>query len=632
MTGNILGPGALGAPEAPAEEAAPPAALPRSPAAAARRRAGALVEGRAGRATLVVLLLLVCALQLRGVLRSAYSNDDVANSQLPMVMRLQGQGIWAAWRDQTRFWRDVHGRFFPLSGLETILVFTWLSTRAAYKVFQVVAAVAALGVFVLFVRRFTGELWAALVAGLVAVAAMQVRAWNDPWLQYNAQQPTALVLVLAAFGGFVAFARTGRWRWLAAAVVPWAVVLMVYETTWAFVLLFPLLAWGGAAPRRRRVVGLALMAVPILVLGAYVASLRGAADDTTASYTTSLSPGRVAPALVDQLTATLPLSYSALGPAPAERPWSADALRPDAVDLLVVAATVALVAVALPRVGALDRVTRWQLAGMGLALWVLPAGVVATTVRWQDELVRGLGYVSVYVQTFGLALVVVALVAAWRARRRRFSTPVVVVLAVAMAAALVATEHTTQRSVDALQSLRWDREVLADAVRHGLLQPVQPGEGVLSLRLQGFTNQAFVDWYGGPGAPVSFDPPPGCRPLAEACLTAGGFAWAMTPEYGAGPHSGHVLLAPLDGVVTEGTDQTVVGSELRAYVRVPTTHDGRDGPPALEVRTAPGVGDPLVARRAQPGEVRVDAVGSDWWLLTITPASGVIDAAHLELP
>ena len=61
--------------------------------------------------------------------RIAQSNDDVANSQIPMHLRLTGQGVWAYWGDQTDFWREVHGRFFPLSGLETILVLTGVTTR-----------------------------------------------------------------------------------------------------------------------------------------------------------------------------------------------------------------------------------------------------------------------------------------------------------------------------------------------------------------------------------------------------------------------------------------------------------------------------------------------------------------------
>jgi len=459
-----------------------------------------------------------------------------------------------------------------------------------------------------------------------------VRAWNDPWLQYNGQQATALMLVLAAFLAFLAFARGGSRAWVAVALVPWTAVLMLYETTWAFLVLFPLLALGGAASRRARAVGCAVMALPVLVLGLLLVGWRADASEPTTSYTTRLDPAEVLPTFVEQTTAALPLSYSTFGPAPADRPWTVAALLPDPLDLVVAAGAVVLVVVALPRLRPMHRDVRWQLAGIGAAFWGLPAGVVATTVRWQEELRPGLGYVSVYVQTFGMALVGLAALAWWRGRRRRDpSTPLVVGLAVVAALALVVTQHTTQRAVEALQSLRWDREVLADAIRHGLFAAVDDGEGVLSLRHHGWINPAFVQWYGGPEGPVQFDPPAGCRPLRTDCLLDRGFTWVMTPEYGAGEDHGHVLLVPLAGVgpPAEGGG-TVFGAELRAYVRHPDAGPDRR-PPEVRVRVADAVDGVPAIRAATPDEVEVDAAGDGWWLLRVTPRQGVVDAQFLEL-
>jgi len=596
--------------------------------------AGARRRPRALEVALVVALLAVCALQLRAILASGYSNDDVLNSQIPMEMRLTGRSFLDYWRDQTSYWQQTHGRFFPVSGLETVLVFTTFTSRAAYKAFQVVVAVAALGAFVLFVRQLTGQLWAGLLAGLVAVTGMQVRAWNDPWLQYNGQQPTTLLLVVGAMSAFLAWARSGRVRWLVVALVPWTLTLMLYETTFAFVVLFPVLVLGSARPRRARVAACLVMLAPVVVLGAYVATLRSDADQRTTSYTTDLDPTEVLPALVEQVGAALPLSYSALGPDPAVRPWARDALLPGFADLLVVAGAAAVAAVALARSGPIDRVRRWQLAGLGGALWLLPAGFVAVTVRWQQELEPGLGYVSVYLQTFGMALLAVAAVGWWRARRPApVGRAVIAVAVVLVSLVLVVTQEGNRRAVDALQPLRWDREAFGHAIDDGLLTGVQAGDGILALTLQLWATPAFAHAHGAPPTALQFGGPPGCQPVALACLRDAGFVWAVSPEYGATEDRAQVLFAPIRDVVDSAELQrpVVLTDRLRAWVADPAARRG-EAAPTLEalVRTADASGA-LAVRPAAPDELVVEDVGDGWVLLEVRPAAGLVDAGYLDL-
>jgi len=123
------------------------------------------------------------------------------------------------------------------------------------------------------------------------------------------------------------------------------------------------------------------------------------------AYTINLDPGEVVRTTLRQFVAVLPLGQHWLPGS------SGPTVSLSARAWLLCAALFAVLLVGLCsawRRLAPSGISARMLAAIGLWLWAVPAALVGVTSRWQTELPQGQGYLGVFVQSFGVALVVAA--------------------------------------------------------------------------------------------------------------------------------------------------------------------------------------------------------------------------------
>lgn len=597
------------------------------------------------------------AFVVRPVLDSGYSGDDVVNSMIPMFRAATGTGFWSHVWAHTDGWMDSVGRFFPVSVFETVLVFSILTSRAAYKVFQFAAVLVDVGLFIVLVSRIARDRWVGVLATLVVAATLQFRFFHDAILQFNAQQATVLALFLGSLLCTHEALVRRRWWWLTPALALWSAALLTYETAYFLFPAFAIVALLRAGTRRERLAVGGAFLVPVLVLGAFVAVLRSGVETDAPAYTLDLSPGRVLPTLLDQTSAALPLSAAAASPH--ERiPGVPDSVEPplDAwdpslpVDALVTVALAAAAVVALVRTRPIDRRAAVALICLGGVLWLGPSTVVAATRRWQEELSLGTGYVSVYLGYFGVALVVTGAVliglAALRARgRRRLERVLAGALVAFLGFATQVTADNNDRVVNMYSGLRHMREVFVHAVQRGQFDRLDAGPDVASP-LQDWVDEALVAWYGGPDvvfadsatAPGRLDPceAGGCASkVAVAYLLEHGWALARAGRPEPAPAEAAFAWVQLSRVARtlpagDGTVR-VLTDEIRLYLE--DDRLGRPGGPAVRLTTdwlPSGAPPDAFERRAlRADEITVAAAGDRWRLLVLRPASGSFSAADV---
>lgn len=363
-------------------------------------RVRSLLDGVDRRALMLAMWLLVC--WGAAIAASPMRGDDLLNMNVRASLEDRGLGLMPYLVDQTRAWMDLQGRFFPGSVAWTTLVF-WAfgALSLGYRLVLVAVMVFAVLELVAVVIRTAEGTWLALVAAAAVLGTVQLRVLFDGYGSFAGLLP--LTLGLTCTSVLLALRRRG-WGWGVLGGLAYYAALVTYETVLLFAPAMALLIW--SVTRRWRA------AVPVLtaaaIQGVTVLVLRSRLHTPPApAYTLNLDPAAVLPTFVRQASAALPGSQ-----------WW---MRNDALAVPAVpkaAWLLAAVLVGLPtawgaiRVLGRPRVAArrvWPLFVLGLWIWCASSILVAATVRWQQELPPGQGYLPVTYAMAGVALVLVAL-------------------------------------------------------------------------------------------------------------------------------------------------------------------------------------------------------------------------------
>lgn len=479
--------GGRGAERARAADLVKPTAIDPLQRLMALGRRGIAFVGAPDRAFQLAAVAVVTALilVLAPIVGGAYSADDTWNSQLPARLAADGITGWDYVVRETQGWARSSGRFFPGSIASTTAIFTTLDSRVAYKLFQLFVVLVAVASLTAWIGYLTRNRWNAVLAAALMTTLLQFRFTYDAVQHFNGQQSIIVAGLFTTLLCVLAYVRSGRWVLGVAALVVWSATLVTYESTYLLAPALLVVTFAVSASLRRRVAALTWVAAPTLVLGLLIVWLRSRMTaPPAASYTVSLDPAAVATTWVEQVTAALPLAERVLGD---QQRLSGLALPSSAASwaVLVLVAGVTCVATVRARVTVRSGLV---LGLVGLQFLVVPAALVAITLRWQQEVSPGVGYIAVYLQSFGLAaLGVVAL--GWLARhvqgalRRGRNTwlarsaVAVVALAVGVVAATIAqNNHRVVTATDpalgwmAQQPMSgWSRDLADRALERGLL-------------------------------------------------------------------------------------------------------------------------------------------------------------------
>ncbi|HKU82371.1 MAG TPA: hypothetical protein VJP76_09410, partial [Candidatus Tumulicola sp.] len=152
----------------------------------------------------------------------------------------------------------------------------------------------------------------------------------------------------------------------------------------------------------------------------------------------------------------------------------ADFLRNTPVSPFVLVAALAVAAVALQPAWGTLRVR--AAAALGALLIVLPALPIAVALKYQHELKLGLGYLPVFFQAFGSALLGAAIVVA--VLRRFPARATAVAFAVLIAACVTITQAANVRLVREGNASRMARASLQSELSGGLVAHVHDGEAI----------------------------------------------------------------------------------------------------------------------------------------------------------
>jgi hypothetical protein len=341
-----------------------------------------------------------------------YYGDDIFNSYINGAIASAHAPFWTFFQDLNANWMRA-GRFFPGALIESYGLFHILPELAPYKAFQILITLLNVVTFYFVLRELRMSRAASLMAVVVLVASFQIRAYHDGLLGFSGNIEFITEVALIGTLGLLIFARSGNRWWYAAAIAIYAAGLVTYEATYLYWIIFVAVLLL-RLPVRRALVAAApfvLMSAATILAQLYVKS--SAHTQADADYNLRFNLGDLTRTFFEQAIAAVPTSYLVIDPANLYgHGFALFAHVPVWIGIAIfalVTGTVWMLSGAFDRAAVPDKRTILTLVITGLVLWLTPALLVASSARYQRELTFGLGHVPVYIEYFGVTLLIIAI-------------------------------------------------------------------------------------------------------------------------------------------------------------------------------------------------------------------------------
>jgi hypothetical protein len=449
----------------------------------------------------IITLSVSAILALGALLSTPFWNDDQPNSMRASALDFLGEKpMEYVWR-MAMEWRRIEGRFFPVSSIENVYTFIWLSDRYSFKVVQLGSVIAVSWALGLLVYLLTRERSLALCASLLLTAIIQVRMWFDPVIGFGLLlQSVAFKFLIVFCISLVLLRIKSPWRfsflWLTALTI-WLSAVFQYEITvfvWPVMALCILLSRD--VPLTRRLLVVSLSAIPSLVALIVAAVLRSNVAPTE-SYQISLSGFGFWRTLGQQVLAGIPLNTTVFLGHPI---WNEKSF------LVFTVFSVAMFVFLIQWTRSTQFVqtdAKRVLLMFGFGLSVVPAVPVAISKKWQGQLSWGHGYLPVFLQYLGVSILVLCLVIFLTESSRRLSRRVQNLTVVFIALTLGAVAGIHSAGLDDVSNrtrpFAWQRELFEDSVRSQFFEVIEKDATILSLSYShnSWFNPWYYQWLGG---------------------------------------------------------------------------------------------------------------------------------------
>lgn len=433
---------------------------------------------------------------------SALQGDDIPNSMRSAVLSYFSQSRWSAIEQSVSQWLKNEGRFFPISAIENVYLFSTIHSVALYKVVQWLTAVTVIAVVAWLATSIIGARRTLPVVLLAIGAGMQTRNWYDPTFGFGLLlQSTLLKVVVAAILLHRVVTRKSSGFVLTGSVILWTLALLQYEVVITLLPIFAIVAFVALDVNRIKnllyVIPHSVVAITFLIMSQI---MRGGRTPAPA-YTTNTNLRIFGPTYLKQVSGGVPFSQHFWGSSTEN--FFGSIYRPEVIIVLVIVVVVMTMVSPGLASSSFDYAKVIGLFLIGLNMALGPGLPTAMSQRWQSELSWGYGYLPVYFQYFGVGLVLFsAIVLAFSIGRKHphLGRLTVAGLMSILVLSLASNMQNMRSNVAAQAGQKNGRELYESAVRNGMLNGIPDGSIIYSAEADpnSWINEYFTAWLGGP--------------------------------------------------------------------------------------------------------------------------------------
>ena len=353
-------------------------------------------------------ILVVLTLSL--ILKSGLYSDDIHDFQ---VRRSMGplsvtQMIHVTHHDIVDFRRTL-GRDTPVVYIEETLIFWLANSVLTYKIFILLINILAVYLFTRLLRSFEMDDWIPFALLIFCATEQFYINYHDAFTSLHAMYPFLTALIFSAIISFVSFLKKGSMVAYSGTLLIVTTIIFFCEVGFViYPILFLLLIFD-----KRPILKRVLLFLPfLLLLGAYTFNfiwVRQHADNIYSGVTLNFDRHKMVQTFLIQVFAAIPGSHF-IGM------YAIPQYLLDQLKLIYPLALICLVSfigllisyrnIPLVKLGSRKSLL---ITGIGLLLLLLPASILMGTVKYQNELEYGKGYLPVYIQNFGFVLLIITL-------------------------------------------------------------------------------------------------------------------------------------------------------------------------------------------------------------------------------
>jgi len=424
-----------------------------------------------------------------------YNGDDMINCTTPGVLRYEGISIWQLTFRLLKNWIDV-GRLYPLA-FYVYSLFNVFSTLFAYRTFLIILNLIVISSFGILTYKISKSVQTASMAILLMTVIIQFRVYHDPVLAFHGMlQFVALYLIWAIFLQIHALEKRKVLPLIISSCL-YAFCILTYEISYSFIVIFIITAviYGRGKMRFLAAMPHYIVTVIILVITFY---LRFHSPNAYAGTSFSMDFAKIIKTYTNQTSAGFPLSYWILSKPPYLF-YSCKKIIEN-ITMWDIFLTSALFGILLGCFWLLPRKGHTlYLFIYGLLLTLLPSTIISLSERYQQELSIGIGYLPVYVQYFGVALLIAGIIQLilLRIKQQTYLRIITTLFSICICIVFL-VNNVNNRSIQKAFAEDFSQAVSDTAMSKGLLDAIP--DNSLFLTLRGgrgveFDPQSFVCLY-----------------------------------------------------------------------------------------------------------------------------------------
>lgn len=430
---------------------------------------------------LILGIVLITILMLLPVLDSGFTSDDSINSFTQGTRQYYNATLHQTYLG----WIQMHialGRFIPLIEL-TPVFWEFINNLIIYKLLVITLIVSNVLIFGYLIYILTGSFSLGAMSMLLAPISFQLRLYHDPILSFNMQLQIVFLLVTISLISLVFYLKNNKNKYLLAGLFLYLLSLLSYEVTYPFFILYAIIIYYFSRTDIYSVLRLslpfAILAILCALMPVFIRTHLGISlVGGSSAYAINPNVGDYIIAFAKQIFAAMPLSYSITH------------LQLTSIDFktLIVAIGYFILCLAISERILNEKRVKFNIKKLlifGLAMFILPGILVASSPKYQQELVWGIGYIPVYISYFGLIVMAICVIYALYNNQAFFNknNPLLIIiifsLIVSVTAALTynSNVHVVENSN---QNWLYPRIVIENGLKDGLFKAVPNGSVLLA--------------------------------------------------------------------------------------------------------------------------------------------------------
>ena len=355
---------------------------------------------------LVFLSVLFNILVLSNILQSDYFGDDLYNFQTPGKIPYDYITTSSYAYEAAIGWMGA-GRFFPIAASYMYYMFDWFDTLYSYKVLLLTVVIISNLLFSFFIYLLSKNRHIALSILLITPILIQYRFYHDPILSFHGLMPLLFSFLAISLIFLLKNIQKSNKLYLIISLFFFAVCLLMYEISYTFILIYMLIISFKISIKNSTSLYFRVLSPYLFILilfTIFTLYLRSVASIDSGPYLPNWNVMAILKTYYLQTVSVLPTTYFISFGNKIQIPDFANSVLIIALPLFIF---IYLSNFKLKK----DKIQEYKyLVILAILIMLLPGLLISLSTKFQGGLGEmnkvqfGLAYIPIYIQTFGLSL------------------------------------------------------------------------------------------------------------------------------------------------------------------------------------------------------------------------------------